>query len=162
MDILHDLFDGGQQQQSYQDFIQKYQQGPPSEGYSGQEVMNRYEQVAPNLSSQDYMQAAQQAFARMSPQEREQFAEFINQQAQQRNINLPAFSGQQGYSQYQNPENLARAAAEVHQNDPGLLGQLFGGGSGQSNVLNNPVAKAALAGITAFAAQQIMKRGGIG
>lgn len=162
MDILHDLFGGGQQQ-SYQDFIQKYHQGPPSEGYSGQEVMNRYDQVAPNLSSQDYMQAAQQAFARMSPQEREQFAEYINQQAQQHNVNLPQFSGQQGYSQYQNPEALARATAELHQNNPGLLGQLFGGGNqNTSNVLSNPIAKAALAGITAFAAQQIMKRGGIG
>ncbi len=159
MDIFRELLGGGQQQQSYEDFVKRYQQGPPSEGYSGQEVMNRYEQVAPNLSSQDFMRAAQQAFENMSPQEREQFAQYVNQQARQRNINVPQFSGQQDYRQFQNPENLARATTEVHQQEPGLFGQLFGGD--KSSMLNNPIAKAALAGITAYAAQQIMKRGGI-
>lgn len=161
MDIFRELLGGGQQQQSYEDFVKRYQQGPPTEGYSGQEVMERYEKVAPNLPSQDFMQAAQQAFANMSPQEREQFAQYVNQQAQQRNVNIPQFSGQQDYRQFQSPENLARATTEIQQQDPGLFGQLFGGGGDKSNMLNNPIAKAALAGITAFAAQQIMKRGGI-
>jgi hypothetical protein len=156
MDIVRELLEGGQQQKSYEDFVKRYQQGPPTEGYSGQEAMNRYEQVVPNLPPQDFMQAAQQAFARMSPQEREQFARYVNEQAQQRNINIPQFSGQQNYQQFQNPEDLARATTEAQQQEPGLFGQLLGGD--KSSLLNNPIAKAALAGITAYAAQQIMKR----
>lgn len=159
MDIFRDLLGGGQQQQGYEDFVKRYRQGSPSEGYSGQEVMERYDQVAPRLSSQDYTDAARQAFANMSPQEREQFAEYVNRQAQQRNVNVPQFSGQQGYRQFQDPENLARATSELQEKEPGLFDQLFGGGSDdKGSILDNPIAKAALAGITAIAAQKIMNR----
>ncbi len=56
----------------------------------------------------------------------------------------------------------------VHQQSPGLLGQLLGGagggglggmlGGGQSAGGGNPLVKAAMAGITAFAAKQMMGR----
>src|SRR5690606_19704041 len=94
MDIFRELLGGGEQRQSYEDFVRRYQQGPPSEGYSGEEVMERYQRVAPNLSSQDFMQAAHQAFANMSPEEREQFAQYVNQEARQRQVTIPQFSGQ--------------------------------------------------------------------
>lgn len=50
------------------------------------------------------------------------------------------------------PSSLAAATAQVHQQQPGLLGQLFAPG-GQ---LSSPIAKMALMGTTAMAAQRLM------
>ena len=37
MGILDELLAGGQRQQDYKDFINRYEQGDPSQGYSDQE-----------------------------------------------------------------------------------------------------------------------------
>jgi len=163
MNILDNVLGGGQQQQDYQNFVNRYDQGPPSEGYSDNEVMQRYQQVAPNLPPQQFQQAAEGAFSRLSPQERAQLGQMLMQQAQQQGVNVPAFGG--GGS-YQDPRQLAQMATQVHQQQPGLLGQLLGGiggggGSGSGGagqILSNPVAKAALAGIAALAVKQFMQQ----
>ena len=41
MSFLQDLFGDHQQQQGYQDFVNRYEQGPPQEGYTNQEVADR-------------------------------------------------------------------------------------------------------------------------
>ncbi|HET7035523.1 MAG TPA: hypothetical protein VFI42_07575 [Thermomicrobiaceae bacterium] len=152
MGLLDQLLgnDQPQQKQDYQDFIKRYEQGTPGEGYSGQEVLNRYQQVAPELNQQQYLSAAESAFERMSPQERADFAQYLQQQAQQNNVNVPRESAQH-YAQ--NPGALAQLTSQVHQEKPSLLGQLLGGNSSQ---LNNPIAKAALAGIAAMAAKRFL------
>ena len=91
MSILQQLLGGGQQRQDYQDFVNRYEQGPPHNGYSDQEVIDRYQQVAPQLPPQTYQQAAQAAFERMSPEERGQFAQYVQRQAQQQGMALPGF-----------------------------------------------------------------------
>ncbi len=58
MTFLRNILGGGQQQQDYQGVVNRYDQGHPSEGYSDQEVMNRYQQIAPNLSPQQYQQGS--------------------------------------------------------------------------------------------------------
>src|SRR5687767_11059423 len=76
---LQSLLGGGQggpqqqQRQEYQDFVRRYDDGPPWAGVSDQEAAQRYQQVAPRLSPQEYQQSAQEAFSRLSPQERQQF-----------------------------------------------------------------------------------------
>jgi hypothetical protein len=40
MGILDELLGGGQRQKEYRDFVDRYEQGDPSEGYSDQEVSN--------------------------------------------------------------------------------------------------------------------------
>jgi len=166
MGFLDDLISGGQQHSDYHDFVNRYQQGSPDEGYSDAEVMNRYRQIAPELSPDQYTQAAQAAFERMSPQQRQEFAQYVQQQAAQNNVPLPGPAA--GNGQYEDPQNLARATTTLHQEKPGILSQLLGGGGGSSQSsrssgggLQNTVAKAALAGIAAMAAQRIMG-GGIG
>ena len=47
MGLLDSLLGNPQQQQDYQNYISRYQQGEPHEGYSDQEVLQRYQQVAP-------------------------------------------------------------------------------------------------------------------
>ncbi len=174
MSFLDNLLGGNtQQKQDYQDFVNRYQQGPPSEGYSGQEVMDRYQQVAPNVPSDVYMQAAEQAFARLSPEQRMQFAQQLQQRANQQGLNYPNLNRPSNDENFQDPRYLAQTVTNMHQQQPGLLGQLFGGGSGGSSsggsqsgvapekqLLSNPVAKAALAGIAAMALKHMMGQAG--
>src|SRR5581483_11182748 len=151
MQALGGLLNNPQQQTEYQDFVNRYNNGRPSDGYSHEEVQQRYNQIAPQLPPQDYQQAAVAAFERMSPQERQQFAQYVQQQAQQQGLNMGgAFGG--GPQQYQDPGALARMTTQVHQQQPDLLQNLLGGGG----ALGSPVAKAALAGIAAMAAQRFL------
>jgi hypothetical protein len=160
MNLLENLFGGGQQgqQQDYQDFINRYQQGSPMEGYSGQEAMQRYQQVAPQMPAGDYQQAAEQMLSQMSPEQRMQFGQYVQQQAMQQGYQFPAT--QMPPEQYQNSGQLAQAMTQMHQQQPGLLGQLLGGGGSNGGslgqMLDNPLAKMALAGIAAYGAKQML------
>jgi hypothetical protein len=166
---LKNLLGGPQQREQYQDFVQRYEQGHPSEGYSGQEVMQRYQQVSGSVPPQLFEESAEQAFARLSPQERREFAGFLRQRAQQQNMSFPDLN-RDGIDDrvQQDPRALAQMTSRMEQQQPGILGQLLGGlgvssgppGGQQGNLLENPVAKAALAGITAMAVKQLMERRG--
>jgi hypothetical protein len=159
MDILQQLLGAGQQRQEYQDFAHRYDQGAPWDGISDQEAYNRFQQVAPQLPPDMYQQSAQQAFERLDPQQRMQLGQYLQQQAQQQNVAFP----QQGSAEsFQDAGYLAHVTGQLHQQQPGILGQLLGGalGSGSAGggqaALNNPIAKAALAGIAAMAVKQMM------
>ena len=70
MGILDELLGGGQPQKEYKDFVNRYERGNPSEGYSDQEVLKRYSDVAHAVPPDQYAQAAQEALAKLSPEER--------------------------------------------------------------------------------------------
>ena len=153
MDALQNIL-GGQQQQGYQDFVNRYDQGHPSEGYSDQEVLNRYQQVAPQLSPEQYQQAAMASLNRLSPQERMQLGQYLTQQAQQQGMSVPGVP-HGGMGDYQDPTHLAQQMAQMHQQQPDMLHQILGPGG----ALGNPLAKAALAGVAAMAAKQFFGGG---
>jgi hypothetical protein len=159
MNLLEQLLGGAQQRQDYQDFARRYEQGAPHEGYSDQEVVQRYQQIAPNLSPQEYEDAAEQAYARLSPQERVQFADYLRQQAQQRGVS--GFGQSAPIQQYQDARMLAQATTQLNQQRPDLLSSLLGGGSG-GGMLGNPLARAALAGIASMAVSRVLGGGGPG
>ncbi|MGZ3675274.1 MAG: hypothetical protein ACXVCO_13290 [Ktedonobacterales bacterium] len=160
MNFLDSILSGsGQQQQDIQNFVQRFDQGSITEGYSDQEALDRYSQVAAPLPPQQYQQAAYQAFARMSPEERSQFGQYLQQQAQQQGVPFP---GQVG--NYTDANYLSQITTQLHQ-QPGLLRQLLGGSAsggspmgGASRLLSNPLAKAALAGITAMAVKNFAQQ----
>ncbi len=156
MNILQTILGGGQQQQDYQGFVNRYEQGHPSEGYADQEVMDRYQQVAPNLSPAQYQQAAQQSFERMSPQERMQFGQYMQQQAQQSGYPPPfPDANQDGVDdRYQDPHYLGQTMGRMQQQHPDMLHQILSPGG----ALGNPLAKAAVAGIAALAVKQFLGR----
>ena len=158
---------GGQQQQQrqdYQDFVGRYDQGAPWDGISDQEAAQRYQEVAPRLSPQEYQESAQEAFARLSPQERQQLGRYLQQQARQQGVDVPDLNRDGIDDRLQDSAYLAHAAGQMQQQQPGLLGQLLGGGAGGSaggaggvgEVLASPLAKAALAGIAAVAVKRMM------
>jgi hypothetical protein len=153
LDMLQNLLGGGQQRQDYQDFVNRYDQGHPSEGYTGQEVANRYQQVAPQLPPNVYQESAEQAFARLTPEERAEFARWLQTRAQQQNVTVPGLNQMTG-GQPPDPGALARMTTQMQQQQPDILSQLLGGHSG--TILDNPLAKAAVAGIAAMAVRRVL------
>jgi hypothetical protein len=167
MNFLQNIFGGRQEaEQDYQDFVGRYDQGLPHEGYSDEEVLNRYQQVSRHLPPDVYHESAQEAFSRMSPQERMQLGQYLQQQTQQQNYNFPDVDHDGQDDRFQDPNYLARATGRMHQQQPDLLSQVFSGaagslmgGQGGGNILGNPLAKGAMAGIAAMAVRKMMDRG---
>ncbi len=157
MDMLNNVLGGQQGQQQLQDFANRWQSGNAHEIPTA-EVADHYGTVATNLTPDQYQQAAQEAFTRLSPDQRAQFAQWLQSQTQQHGVNVPALGGGTPATQLQDPGQLAQVTTQVHQQQPGLLQQLLGKG-GTGGPLDNPVAKIALAGITAVAAQRLMGGG---
>lgn len=62
------------------------------------------------------------------------------------------------YQQYQDPTVLAQMTGQLHQQQPGILSQILGGGSGGSTggMSISPLAKVALGGIAAMAVKNMM------
>ena len=163
MGILDELLGGGQRQRDFKDFVNRYEHGHPSEGYSDQEVVDRYREVAHAVPADQYAQAAQEALARLSPEERAAFVKMLQERAQTRGTALPQEVGA-------DPKDLGKVLTDLHQT-PGRLRDLLGGswssveapaGGGSSamssisNVLASPLAKAALAGIAALVVKRVM------
>lgn len=167
MGFLENILGGGQNhEQDYRGFVNRYEQGAPHEGYSDEEVANRYQQVSRGLPADVYQESAQEAFSRMSPQERMQFGQYLQQQSRQQNYNFPDLDGDGQDDRYQDSNYLAQTTSRMHQQQPDLLGQLLGGAAGmlggnsRGNIFSNPLAKGAMAGIAAIAAKKLMDRGG--
>jgi hypothetical protein len=157
VNLLEGLLGGGQQRQNAENFANRYANGSPYEGYTGQEAAGYYQQIAPQMPQDQYLAAAEQAAARMSPEERMQFGQYLEQQAAQQGLSFPP--GMQmgmGGQQYQNPGALAQMMGHMHQQQPGILGQLLGGGQGGQSGGMNPLAKAMLGGIAAMAVKNMM------
>ena len=168
MGILDDLLGGGQRRQEYTDFVRRYDQGHPSEGYSDQEVMERYRDVAHAVPPDEYAQAAQEALARLSPEERAGFVKMLQQRAEAKGVPL---SG----NVTSNPRDLGQVLTNIDET-PGRLRDLFGAGGGETagaqsrgggaeparggvaDMLSSPLAKAALAGIAAMVVKRAMNR----
>lgn len=69
-------------------------------------------------------------------------------------MNLPFMSQGGMANQYQDPGFLAQMTGQTHQQQLGILG----GGAGGGSMLGNPIAKAALGGITAMPVKNLMGR----
>jgi hypothetical protein len=166
MGIMDELR-GGQRKKDFQDFVKRYDQGHPSEGYTDEEVLEKYRDVAHAVPPDQYAQAAQEALARLSPEERAEFARMLQERAQARNVPLPE-------RMESNPRDLGSVLTDLHQT-PGRLRDLLGGGSSAAprqgagapaqsggldsltSILGSPLAKAALAGIAAMVARKVMR-----
>ena len=120
MGIMDELR-GGQRKKDFQDFVNRYDQGHPSEGYTDEEVLEKYRDVAHAVPPDQYAQAAQEALARLSPEERAEFVRMLQQRAQARNVPLPE-------RMESNPQDLGSVLTDLHQT-PGRLRDLLGGGS---------------------------------
>jgi hypothetical protein len=154
-------------QRYIEDFISRYQQGPHR--ISEEEAADRYRQVASQLPPDDYLQAAKEAFARMSPEERVQFGRYLGQEAQRQGHDFIDLNQDGIDDRLQDPDYLAQTTSRAHQEQPGLLGQLFGGSGGGGGhagggpgtgtgggMLSSPLAKGALGGIAAYGLSRML------
>jgi hypothetical protein len=162
MGFLDELLRSGQLQNQFKDFLNRYEQGHPSEGYSDQEVVDRYQDVAHSVPPDQYAQAAQEALARLSPEERAEFVRMLQDRARAKGVSLPSQVGS-------DPRDLGRVVTDLHQT-PGQLRDILGGGeppartqSAESSplggLLGSPLGRAALAGITAMIVKRVMRGG---
>src|SRR5262249_20365515 len=88
MGILDELL-GGTLQKDYRDFVDRYEKGAPSEGYSDKEVLQRYSEVSHAVPPDQYAQAGEEALAKLSPQERAAFVKLLQERAAARGVELP-------------------------------------------------------------------------
>jgi hypothetical protein len=160
MGILDELLGGGQRQNEYRDFIDRYERGPPSEGYSDQEVLRRYGEVSHAVSPDQYAQAAQEALAKLQPEERAAFVKMLQERAAARGVALPRQVASE-------PKELGQVLTDLHET-PGRLRDILGPGGAQSqqqaqesnpitDLLTSPTAKAVLAGIAAMVVKRVMQ-----
>ena len=141
MGLIDELTGGGQSQQDYQDFIGRYDQGAPYDNISDEEAQQRHSELAQQLPSDQYGQAAEGAFGNLSDADRTQIGQQLADRAQSQGIDSRQLEGaSQG-----DPASMGQLAGLLHGQSPGLLGELLGGG-GQAG-------KGALAGIVANAAR---------
>ena len=161
MGMLDELLAGGQRQKEYRDYVSRYEQGHPSEGYSDQEVLKRYGEVSHAVPPNQYAEAAQEALSKLSPEERAAFVKMLQERAAARGVTLSR-------DVLPEPRELGQVLTDLHQK-PGQLRDILGGGDTQprgqapgSNpigaILASPMAKAVLAGVAAMVVKRAMGR----
>lgn len=104
------------------DFISRYEQGPIDQGYSDDEAYEHFQRVSQHADPETMQRAAEQAFSRMDPDQRAQFAQMMQQQGGFGN------TGNMGASH--DPRQLAGMVSQMHRQNPGGLSSLLGGGGG--------------------------------
>lgn len=150
-----------------QDFISRYEQGPPDQGYDDDEAFQHYQRVAQHADPEVMQRASEQAFSRMDPSQRAQFAQMLQQQGGGQ------FSG--GFSA--DPREMAGMVSQLHRQNPSGLASLFGGGGGGGGIGDalggllggggsggggfpgGTIGKVALGGIAAYAMKEMMGGG---
>ena len=158
MGILDELLGGGQRKNEYTDFVDRYERGSPSEGYSDQEVLKRYGEVSHAVPTDQYAQAAQEALSKLSPEDRAEFLKMLQERAAARGVTLPGKVAS-------DPKDLGKVLTELHEK-PGRLRDILGPGVGQpqgqapgsnplGDMLSSPTAKAVLAGIAAMVVKRM-------
>ena len=161
MGILDELLAGGQRQKEYKDFIDRYEEGHPSQGYSDQEVLKRYGEVSHAVPPDQYIQAAQEALSKLSPEERAAFVKMLQDRAAARGVTLPRQVAPE-------PQELSQVLTDLHKK-PGQLRDILGGYAAQpqqqapgsnpvTDILTSPMAKAVLAGIAAMVVKRVMNQ----
>jgi hypothetical protein len=166
------LMGGGEKRKEYEDFAQRYDQGPPWEGYSDQEVLDRYGEVAHKMPAADYEMAVREALSRLSPAEQAEFLQSLQERTRARGAAVPAPRPGGGGGGL---DDLARSVRELHE-QPGRLRDVLtgqsaegpggipsgsgtgtaGGPFGAGSIFGSPLAKAAIAGITAMLVRRML------
>src|SRR5262249_53986818 len=134
----------------------------PSEGYSDQEVLERYGEVSHAVSPDQYAQAAQEALSKLSPEERAAFVKMLQDRAAARGLTLPR-------NLAPGPKGLGQGRTDPQEKPAQLRDMPGGGGAAQpqdqaagsnpiTDTLTSPMAKAVLAGIAAMVVKRVMAR----
>jgi hypothetical protein len=149
MGILESL--KGERRQEFEDFANRYDQGEPWEGISDDEAVSRHDELASQLSQDEYEASARESFERLQPEQRKELGRELRQQARERNVSAPEVDDDDD-EKLADSGMLAKLTSQLHGQSPGLVGQLLGSGG----MRGNPLVKGALGGIAAMAAKRFM------
>jgi hypothetical protein len=150
MGLLDTLMNDAEARATHENFADRVTQEAPGEGYSGDEALQHHQQIAGQLSNGEYQHAALAAFQQMTPEQRKQFRQTIDQRMGQ----PKAHKAPAGKAGGHEPDELASLVSGLHSQSPGMLGSLLGGGSGGGV---SSVGKMALGGIAAMAVKQALQ-----
>lgn len=158
MDVLQKIFSGGNPDNHEQRY-QQYQTGYGNNNFDDlddNDVADRYQRTMQHAPPEVVSQAHAEAFQRLPPDQQralvEQFRQVSNDPQQPFNYGFGG--GQRDY----NPQNVGQMFQQAQRQQPDLIGQIMGPGG----IMSNPMAKMAMAGVTAYAASKIMGGGPLG
>ena len=124
--LLGDLFGGESDNDARakaNDFVNRVESGDPTQGFSTEEALTSYSQVAGRLSPEELQAATTQALERFSPEQRREFSAMLQSKA----------NG--GGDVTDDPSQIAQLTSQLQSQSPdGLLGAL-GGGGGLDSIL---------------------------
>jgi len=69
--------------------VDRYDRGAPYDNISDEETINRYREVAPQLSDEDYRYAAREAFSQMTAEQRTGFGRQLRDETLQQGYDFP-------------------------------------------------------------------------
>jgi len=137
----------------YQTFIKRYEKGAPWEGYSDQEVLDRYRELEPRLTADEFERAAHTALDRFSPQNRILFGQYLYQAAGDQGVRVPDLEADDTMSAWGDSRVLAHVLTDLWQYQPNSLTGLLGR---RGAILDSLLMKAVLAGIVAEGARNFL------
>jgi hypothetical protein len=138
-----------QNQDEYSDFLRRFQADPNS--ISTAEATQRYRELMRVLPAGDAAQVHAQVLGQLGPDERDEVAQ---QFKAAHNDSSRPFDGYQfsRSDQAAQPHSLAQMTQQAEQQDPDILGQIFG----QNSPLNSPLGKLAMSAIVAYLARRVL------
>lgn len=151
MSALENLVSNNSVQKELGDFVDRFEQGRPDEGYSDEEAVQKHDQVAAALSTDQYKQAAEEAMGHLPADQRQELGKELRMKADEVGLTTDA---QQ--SSGDDPSSLGSLASALNGKGGGLSKILQDGTAGK--VLSSPAARAALAGIAAMAVKRFLKK----
>jgi hypothetical protein len=170
-------FESNDKAKQAQDFVNRYEQGDPTQGYSKEEALQHYQQVAQHASPETMQRATQKAVERLNPDQRQEFAQMLQQrQSGQVQRQVPAGGSQGGGGLDDILGGLLGGGATAGGGGRigNILGSLLGGGGAPStntgavegggggggggigDILGSSVGKAVMGGIAAYAMKEIL------
>jgi hypothetical protein len=168
-------FESNDKAKQAQDFVNRYEQGDPTEGYSKEEAFEHYKQVAQHASPETMQRATTKAVEKLNPDQRQAFAKMLQErQSGQVQRQVPEAGGQGGGGLDDILGGLLGGGAGGAMSGGGignLFGSLLGGGGAPStntgavergdgggigDILGSPVGKAIVGGIAAYAMKELM------
>jgi hypothetical protein len=117
---------------------------------SNEDANAAFNHVTTQLSPEEFQQVAADAYQQLSPEQRSEVADYLRKQSQQQGASVGATLPTPSAAA-NDPAALANATAQIQSQQPNLLQQLFAPGG----AFSSPIARMAVLGITALAAQRL-------